>query len=224
MIVETSTLSIFTSLRGQWRIKRSLDSQPGFGLSGTLDGLATFTPRKPTAHSTALELLYSEAGELRTDNGLMLKTNRKYIYRYSADEDKISVWFVKEETKDFKGFEEVENMFMELEIEKHGDEMIGRGDHMCSMDMYWAEYQWRMPESDIDEDEEDEDELLVWGLRYKVKGSYGMLGPEVVDADIKYKDHRRITQAIQRMNESTLDVVQMRAWLRLLHYHVMKPH
>ncbi|QIW99772.1 hypothetical protein AMS68_005290 [Peltaster fructicola] len=169
---ETSNLEIFKSLRGQWRIKRSLVSQPGFGFSGMLEGLATFSPRKPTAHSTSLELLYSESGELKTENGLTLQANRKYVYRYSADEDKISVWFVKEKTKDFKGFEEVDYLFMDLEVKQHNETTIGRGDHLCSKDMYWAEYQWRMPgaAADDDNDEDEEEELQVWGLRYKVKG------------------------------------------------------
>lgn len=168
MVRVTPTVDIFTSLRGQWLIKRSLKSEPGYGLSGELVGTATFVPRKPTAQSTALELLYHEQGDLKTHNGLTLKASRKYVYRYSEDDDKISVWFVKEDTKDKTGKEEVDNLFMELDISKHEGTTIGRGDHLCSKDMYWAEYQWRMPE--VKDDEEEGEDMDIWGLRYKVKG------------------------------------------------------
>ena len=168
----TAVANICRSLRGTWRLRRELNSAlPGFP-SGILVGTAAFTPRKPSAHSVALELLYAEEGELKTENVFTLKANRKYIYRYSADEDKISAWFVKEPTKDRKGEEEVDYLFHDIEIEDGTDAAIGKGEHLCDKDMYWAFYQFRMPkvEEESDEENDEEEELKIWGLKYKVKG------------------------------------------------------
>jgi hypothetical protein len=176
---------IFKALRGTWKLKRSLNSAlPGFP-SGIFEGTATFTPRKPTIHNAKAELLYAEQGQLKTDTGLTLEANRKYVYRYNADEDKISAWFVKEETKQDEGAEEADYLFHDLEIEYSKNGWTGRGDHLCNLDMYWAYvgigvfrclrqlltllpfifsyYEFRLPE---DEDEE----MDVFGVRYKVKG------------------------------------------------------
>lgn len=134
MATKTPVSVIFESLRGSWRLKRDLKSVlPGFP-SGIFESTASFKPRKPTAHSTAAELLYAEQGELTTDTGLCLKANRKYVYRYSADEDKISAWFVKEDTKLKDGHEEVDYLFHDLEMEQQfGNGWTGRGDHLCSV-------------------------------------------------------------------------------------------
>ncbi len=160
---EKPAAEIFKSLRGTWKLKRSLNSVlPGFP-SGLFEGTATFTPRKPSAHSIKAELLYSEKGELKTDTGLTLKANRKYVYRYNLDEDKISAWFVKEATKQNDGAEEVDYLFHDLEIGNSKNGWTGKGEHLCLKDMYWAYYEFRLPE------DEDED-MDVFGVRYKVKG------------------------------------------------------
>lgn len=171
----TPTLNIFKNLRGDWTIHRELASEPGYGFSGTLNGTASFRPRKPTAASAKLELLYTERGQLKTHNGLTLSASRKYVYRYNADEDKISSWFVKEESKDNQGQEEVDDLFLDIEVEQKDGIVFGRGEHLCGRDMYWAEFQWRMKQesrsgAEEDESDEDEEELQTWGLRYKVKG------------------------------------------------------
>ena len=165
MKAETPVATIFKSLKGSWRLKRSLNSAlPGFP-SGIFEGTATFSPRKPTAHTTAGELLYAEQGELKTENGFTLKANRKYIYRYSADEDKISAWFVKEDTKQNSGGEEVDYLFHDLEIEQAENGIVGKGEHLCELDMYWAYYEFRLPKV-----AEVGAEMDVFGVRYKVKG------------------------------------------------------
>lgn len=153
--------AIFEGLKGSWRLRRSLNSSlPAFP-SGTFDGLATFHPRAPTAHSAAAELLYSEQGELRTDNGFTLKANRKYVYRYSADDDKISAWFVKEDATAEHGTEEVDDLFHDLELTREEGAFTARGEHLCQLDMYWAYYEFRLPENG---------DMKVFGVRYKVKG------------------------------------------------------
>lgn len=146
-------------------MRRSLNSVlPGFP-SGTFEGVATFTPRDSPVESVAGELLYSEQGELVTDNGLTLKANRQYIYRYNADEDKISAWFIKEETKLSNGKEEIGDIFHDLEIHNAGQAWIGQGEHLCELDMYWAYYEFRLPKV-----AEEGQEMNLFGVKYKVQG------------------------------------------------------
>ena len=167
MASKTVAATIFEGLKGSWRLRRSLNSSlPGFP-SGTFEGVAQFRPRTPTAHSTAGELVYSEQGELKTDNGFTLRANRKYVYRYNADEDKISAWFIKEDTKAKDGEEEVDYLFHDLEINAEGKGLAGRGEHLCELDMYWAYYEFRLPKvAEVGANER----MDVFGVRYKVKG------------------------------------------------------
>ncbi|WPG98814.1 Hypothetical protein R9X50_00161100 [Acrodontium crateriforme] len=167
MNAKTPVAAIFESLQGSWRLRRALDSKlPGFP-SGIFEGTASFTPRQPTAETTAGELLYSENGELKTGNGLSLRATRQYIYRYSSDEDKISAWFVKESTKQTGGGEEVDYLFHDLEMEQgEGKVWLGRGEHLCERDMYWALYEFRLAEVA----EEDGRQMDLFGVRYKVVG------------------------------------------------------
>lgn len=165
MSAKTSIGAIFDSLEGSWRLRRSLNSAlPGFP-SGTFEGTANFTPRDPSSTSAAGELLYSEQGELKTDNGLSLKANRKYVYRYNADEDKISAWFVKEASKQQEGREEVDYLFHDIETEYGSKTWVGRGEHLCERDMYWCLYEFRMPKV-----VEEGKGMDVFGIRYKVMG------------------------------------------------------
>lgn len=167
MAAKTTAAAIFEGLKGSWRLRRSLNSQLAGFPSGIFEGIARFTPRTPTAHSAAGELVYSEQGELKTDNGFTLKANRKYVYRYDADEDKISAWFIKEDTKTQDGAEEVDYLFHDLEIDAEGNGIAGRGEHLCELDMYWAYYEFRLPKvAEVGDDEK----MNVFGVRYKVKG------------------------------------------------------
>lgn len=148
--------AIFRSFEGTWSMHRRLTSDlPAFP-SGTFTGSATFTPNAAFNNSS---YLYHETGELVTDTGHTLRANRKYIYRYSPEDEKISVWFVKEPP--VEGEEEVDYVFHELEFEFKDRRWIAMGDHLCDMDMYWALHDFRVDaQGNIDK----------WGLRYKVKG------------------------------------------------------
>lgn len=151
--------AIFKGLQGTWRMRRSLDSKlPGFP-SGTFTGTATFAPHAAFKGSA---YLYHETGELVTEMGFKLRADRKYIYRYSQDDDKISMWFTKQDQK--TGEEDVDYLFHELEFERRDGRWIAKGDHLCNMDMYWALHDFRM------EVKNGEDDLAIWGLRYQVKG------------------------------------------------------
>ncbi|KAI5364072.1 hypothetical protein Slin14017_G060360 [Septoria linicola] len=167
MAARSTAAAIFESLKGSWRLRRALDSQLAGFPSGIFEGVATFKARSPTVHSAAGELVYSERGELKTDNGFTLKANRKYVYRYDADEDKISAWFIKEDTKAKDGDEEVDYLFHDVEIDSKSNAIAGRGEHLCELDMYWAYYEFRLPKvAEVGEGER----MDVFGVRYKVKG------------------------------------------------------
>lgn len=169
---KTPIAAIFSALQGTWRLKRSLTSTLPDSPSGTFTGTASFSPRKPTAETTAGELLYAEQGELKTDTGLTLTANRKYIYRYNADEDKISAWFVTEDSKTLDGKEEVDYLFHDLEMEQSKNGVwAGRGEHLCELDMYWAYYEFRLKDAaDLAGVKGVGGEMDVFGVRYKVKG------------------------------------------------------
>ena len=107
--------------------------------------------------------MYAEEGELKTDNGFTLRANRKYIYRFNADEDKISAWFVTEDSKQNDGNEEIDYLFHDIEITQKADCWSGQGDHLCNLDMYWAYYEFRLPEAQAQS-------MDVFGVRFKVKG------------------------------------------------------
>lgn len=148
--------TIFKSLEGTWKLHRRLTSElPGYP-SGTFTGSATF--RRHDAFG-ASSYLYHETGELVTETGFTLRANRKYIYRYSAEDEKISAWFVKEPHPE--GQEEVDYLFHELEFDVAENRWIAKGDHLCDMDMYWAFYDFRITGNA---------DMAKWGLRYKVKG------------------------------------------------------
>jgi len=167
MSVKRSINVLFESLRGSWQLKRSLNSTlPNFP-TGIFEGTATFTARNPRAHSTATELLYFEQGELKLETGLLLKAKRKYIYRYNADEDRISAWFVREDpgSKQRDAVEEVDYLFHELDFSASEAGWTAQGDHLCVKDMYWAFYDFRPPGI-----ENQEGRMDVFGIRYKVKG------------------------------------------------------
>lgn len=148
--------AIFRSLEGTWKMHRSLTSDlPAFP-SGTFTGTATFKPNAAFNHSS---MLYHETGELVTDSGITLKANRKYVYRFSPEDEKISMWFVKEPP--VEGAEEVDYLFHELEFEFVERRWIAKGDHLCNTDMYWAFHDFRTDAIG---------NVERWGLRYKVKG------------------------------------------------------
>jgi len=83
MATKTPTAAIFDSLKGSWRLRRSLKSNLPQFPSGTFEGVATFRSRQSSANNVASELLYSEQGELRTDNGFVLKANRSAFAKES---------------------------------------------------------------------------------------------------------------------------------------------
>lgn len=149
--------AIWNGFEGQWRLTRSLDSNlPGFP-RGTFAGTATFKPHNAFNGSS---YLYHETGELTTDQGHKLIANRKYIFRYSPEDEKISCYFVKEDNDE----DDVDYLNHELEFEVKDGRWIAKGDHLCGMDMYWSLYDFRLERKD------NNSLLSYWGLRHMVKG------------------------------------------------------
>ncbi|KAK0893365.1 hypothetical protein LTS16_025062 [Friedmanniomyces endolithicus] len=153
MATKTPTAVIFESLKGSWRLRRSLNSSLPHFPSVTFEGVATFRSRPSSANNVASELLYSEQGELRTDNGFVLKANR------------ISAWFVTEDSKQLDDREAVDYLFHDIETVHAGSGWVGQGEHLCELDMYWAYYEFRLPKvMEVDQ------KMDVFGVRFKVKG------------------------------------------------------
>ncbi|GAM82433.1 hypothetical protein ANO11243_004130 [Dothideomycetidae sp. 11243] len=147
--------AIFQGLQGTWQLKRSLVSKlPGFP-SGTFQGIATLTPSEAFNKSS---YLYHETGTLTTDQGFQLHANRKYIYRFSPEDEKISAWFVKDENAK----DEVDYLYHELDFRFEQDRWVAQADHLCDKDMYWAFYDFRLDDGGTT--------LLKWGLKHQVKG------------------------------------------------------
>ena len=90
--------------------------------------------------------------------GLAFPAERKYIYRFNPDDEKISVWFV----KDNNGEDDIDYLYHELEFEPKDGRWIARADHLCEQDMYWAFYDFRLDASTT--------AIEKWGLRHEVKG------------------------------------------------------
>lgn len=146
---------IFDGLKGTWQLRRTLTSKlPGFP-SGTFTGTATFAASHAFNKSA---LLYHETGTLTTDQGFQLHADRKYIYRYNDQDEKLSAWFVKE----IDGKDDIDYLYHDLEFSFEQDRWVARGDHLCNDDMYWTFYDFRLNAAG--------DGLELWGMKTMVKG------------------------------------------------------
>lgn len=134
--------AVFRGLQGRWTITRNLNSfLPGFP-SGTFSGSACFHPRFPTSKDYNAEYLYVEDGTLVTHNGLTLKANKRYAYRYSEAKDQISVWFVKDDGK------KTDYLFHDILLapktaKSHQKGWQAAGTHLCEKDNYDSSYDFR---------------------------------------------------------------------------------
>ncbi|KAJ9645351.1 hypothetical protein H2199_003357 [Coniosporium tulheliwenetii] len=140
------------------------------GLQG--NGQADFFPQVPTDSEFDAEYLYVESGTFTLENGMQMSATRRYVYRYSADRDQISVWFVKENGRS------VDYLFNKMKFQTvsepskdggHSAEAVdGRGnrgwiatgDHLCEKDMYESEAEFKFRGAS----------LPTFGIKYVVKG------------------------------------------------------
>ncbi|OCK79087.1 nucleotide-binding domain-containing protein [Lepidopterella palustris CBS 459.81] len=154
-------VATFRAMQGKWVLRRRLDSRlPGFP-SGTFTGSANFHPRSATDPTYATEYLYIEEGTLKTDTGLTLQANRRYVYRYNETTDKISSWFVKDDgrTVDYF-FNEVQFQMPTPDTKAQGKGWVANGAHLCEADMYESFYEFRFRGASLD----------CFCITYEVKG------------------------------------------------------
>lgn len=157
-LTSSSAKSIFTALKGPWKLCRRLESANPTYPSGTLDGGAKFDQKAPSDKRYDIEYLYSEWGEFVTEQGLTMKATRQYVYRYQESKHEISVWFVKPEDRTT-----VEYLFhilslgiLEAKISGNteggrGFDVTASGYHLCVEDYYDAKYSFRWEDSDMKE-------------------------------------------------------------------------
>lgn len=147
----SSTQKIFDSLEGAWKLFRNLDSAVSTYPSGTLQGIATFAKRGPTDHVYDAEYLYSESGDFITQQGLTMRANRKYVYRYSRSTDTISVWFVRPDDGSAVDYFFHKLDFRDLDPGNHAGPTIwsAGGEHLCVDDNYDARYHFHINDSNI---------------------------------------------------------------------------
>ena len=138
---------LFQGLEGKWLLRRNLKSAIPTYPSGLFEGTAVIEARDPTDESFDLEYLYSEKGELTTEQGFKMQATRQYVYRYQENANTISAWFVSTEDR-----WSVDYMFHSLEFGSTGrldgkDSIVAmraKGYHRCIEDDYQARYLFQM--------------------------------------------------------------------------------
>ncbi|CAN9321199.1 unnamed protein product [Alternaria alternata] len=175
--------NIFESLRNSantsWNFQRTLRSSLPTHPSGTVAGIATFTPCNLPDNSPPT-LLYAEEGDFITDTGLKFTARRKYVYQLKPKNDDtggeyIAVRFFNDEKMPRadiedgvgKGGEGIGGLFVEMgDLEADGREMKAKNKetHLCAKDLYTAS--WRFGESLVTGGAQD----IWWEVRYDVKG------------------------------------------------------
>ena len=186
--------TIFAALASSsWSFTRSLRSSLPTYPSGTVVGIASFTPA-PLSNT----LLYAEEGMFTTDTGLVFTARRKYVYQLittssssstsssaveeggEGDEQFIRVRFfddtVRRDDIGSRG-EGVGGLFVEMgELRDGADGIVearNREQHLCGEDLYGAS--WRFARSMVDgkratDGKERDREGKWWEVRYDVKG------------------------------------------------------
>ncbi|CAI9635388.1 trna a64-2-o-ribosylphosphate transferase [Alternaria burnsii] len=175
--------NIFESLRNSantsWNFQRTLRSSLPTHPSGTVAGIATFTPCNLPDNSRPT-LLYAEQGDFITDTGLKFTARRKYVYQLKPNDDDargeyIAVRFFNDEKMPRaeiedgvgKGGEGIGGLFVEMgDLEADGREMKAKNKetHLCAKDLYTAS--WRFGEGLVTGGAQD----IWWEVRYDVKG------------------------------------------------------
>lgn len=138
--------AVFRALHGAWTLHRRITSTKGAYPSGVFSGTASFHPRFPTADKSGqtfdLEYLYIESGTFTPTCGQPIQASRRYVYRYSEPQDRLSVWFVKPDAN-----LEVDYLFHDLAFvppaeAKEEGACVARSSHLCVDDMYHTDYRF----------------------------------------------------------------------------------
>ena len=159
---------LFNALGGDWKISRTISDGIYSDLAGGFEGTATFTPREPSDDSYDAEYLYSEIGDFTTPQGLKLKANRQYVWRYHDSSDSVTVWFVKTD-----GSQTVDYLFHTLSFHKPESEnrehfqqalpfdVTASGHHSCEKDDYQVDHTFRMKSISV---------IDQWTAKFTVRG------------------------------------------------------
>ncbi|KAF2262086.1 hypothetical protein CC78DRAFT_618879 [Lojkania enalia] len=179
----TSTNTLFHNLQNEhnpWTFTRTLASTLPTHPSGTVTGVATFTPLTlPTSLSSVYTsaALYAEEGEFVTTNNLRFTAKRKYIYllRKEAEGGEggspyIAVHFHEEDKECGIG-----GLFVEMgDVERKGGgggwEAGNRERHLCGKDLYAASWRFGGGMVNAGDGEGGEGRGRWWEVRYDVKG------------------------------------------------------
>lgn len=176
------TKATFIALEGKWVLKRTIESALSSYPSGTFEGSAVFQMRPPTDREYDMEYLYAEQGEFTSKRGLSFVASRRYVYRYQASTDTITVWFVNVDDKN-----SVDYLFHHVDFQKPDignprlrewdtGSSMAKGFHLCVKDDYWVAHHFSFVGASLGK----------WNLQYNVKG------PEkdyVADADYTRLDN-----------------------------------
>ena len=158
---------IFDTLEGHWQLSRTILDGHSSNRAGSFEGTATVTLQKPSDDSFDGESLYSEEGEFTTIQGLKLKANRQYVWRYRKRTNAITVWFVKTD-----GSLAVDYFFHALDLrdiatqslERSGNntdfKVLASGHHVCGEDDYQVEYTFHMRSTSV----------AQWAAEFTVRG------------------------------------------------------
>lgn len=158
---KSSILDIFNGLLGAWSITRNISSADKH-YSGALYGNATFSARAPSSPGFDKEYMYHETGQFYASSGIEMNASRRYIYRYSSIDDKISVWFVKPDDQDAVDYL-FHHLAYDLEKPSERDEKQSldfEAKHLCEQDLYDSSYQFEV----------EHNALLNFSILHSVKG------------------------------------------------------
>lgn len=156
--------AVFRSLQGTWRLDRQLTSRLPSHPSGRFLGTAEFRLRAGTKDGLSTdttevedEYLYVEDGTFTAANGgPSFRATRRYVWRYNARDDRLSVWFAR--TDDAA---RADYLFHELEFSAppQGGWTATAG-HLCIQDFYDVQYQFSFAGVNVTD----------WRLQYAVRG------------------------------------------------------
>ncbi|KAI1633030.1 hypothetical protein F4809DRAFT_644845 [Biscogniauxia mediterranea] len=171
--------AVFRSLLGTWRLSRSIRSRLPSHPSGRFEGTARFLLRRGTPDGRSRrgeddkqqegsngkeeveeeeeEYLYVEDGEFAADTGFRFRATRRYVWRYDAARDVLSVWFAR--TGDGDDADRADYLFHEVEFlppppslptaagsgsgsQGKGHGWQARASHLCVEDLYDVRYEF----------------------------------------------------------------------------------
>ncbi|PHH78853.1 hypothetical protein CDD80_6143 [Ophiocordyceps camponoti-rufipedis] len=170
--------AVFRSLQGSWNLERKLVSRLPSHPSGHFTGTAKFLLREATSDGMrcavpdaatptdgepafgwpAVEYLYVEEGEFKTDSGLAFRATRRYIWRYDEQRDVLSTWFAKTDDPNRADY-----LFHEMEFRPRQpghDAWKATAGHLCIQDYYDVGYDFSFKAVNLEK----------WAIEYTVKG------------------------------------------------------